>query len=77
LAWAPLILPRSVLGANSPGNRITMGFIGVGRQASGANVPRFIALPEVQIVAVCDVIDNDPANKLLIRPPMRAPWKLA
>lgn len=51
----PVITPRSVFGANSPGNRITMGFIGVGRQASGANIPGFIDLPEVQVVAVCDV----------------------
>ena len=51
----PLVLPRSVFGANAPSNRITMGFIGMGRQAQGANVPGFIALPEVQILAVCDV----------------------
>ena len=32
-----------------------MGFIGTGRQAAGANIPQFMALPEVQVVAVCDV----------------------
>jgi hypothetical protein len=51
----PLLLPQSTLGATSPGNRITMGFIGTGRQAAGANIPQFMALPEVQVVAVCDV----------------------
>jgi hypothetical protein len=43
------------LGAIAPSNRITMGFIGTGRQAAGANIPQFMALPEVQVVAVCDV----------------------
>ena len=51
----PLILSRSTLGAIAPSNRITMGFIGTGRQAAGANIPQFMALPEVQVVAVCDV----------------------
>lgn len=54
-AVGPMILPRSIFGANAPSNRITMGFIGMGRQAHAANVPGFIELPEVQIVAVCDV----------------------
>ena len=53
----PMILPRSLFGANAPSKRITMGFIGMGRQAHASNVPGFIKLPEVQIVAVCDV-DN-------------------
>jgi predicted dehydrogenase len=54
-AVGPMILPQSIFGANAPSNRITMGFIGMGRQAQGANIPGFIPLPEVQIVAVCDV----------------------
>ena len=54
-AAGPLILPRSVFGANAPSNRITMGFIGMGRQAYAANVPGFLKVPGVQVVAVCDV----------------------
>jgi len=52
---APYILPSSVFGANAPSKRITMAFIGTGRQASMANIPGFIKLPDVQVVAVCDV----------------------
>ena len=58
-AWAgPLIVPGRVLGRDggvAPSNRITMGFIGMGRQAQALNVPGFIQLPEVQVLAVCDV----------------------
>ena len=51
----PLILSRSTFGATAPANRITMGFIGTGRQAAAANIPQFLALADVQVVAVCDV----------------------
>jgi len=55
---APLLLPGRVLGANdtvSPGNRITIGMIGTGRQATYANIPGFLQEADAQIVAVCDV----------------------
>src|SRR5688572_11399428 len=55
---APLIIPGRVLGANgsvSPGNRITIGMIGTGRQATYANLPGFLREADAQIVAVCDV----------------------
>ena len=55
VAAGPLILPRSVFGANAPSNRITLGFIGMGRQTCAANVPGFLKVPGVQVVAVCDV----------------------
>ncbi len=51
----PLILPRSLFGADAPSNRVTMGFIGCGRQAHGANIPQFMKTAGVQAVAVCDV----------------------
>ena len=54
-AAVPLILPRSVFGADAPGNRVTMGFIGCGRQAYNANIPQFMKTAGVQAVAVCDV----------------------
>ena len=54
----PLLISGSALGLGAqpaPSNRITMGFIGTGRQAQGANIPQFMALGDVQVVAVCDV----------------------
>ena len=54
----PLVVSGSALGLEArpaPSNRITMGFIGTGRQAQGANIPQFMVLGDVQVVAVCDV----------------------
>lgn len=55
---APLIVPARVLGGEgvaAPSNRITIGCIGTGRQCIHANIPGFVAEPDAQIVAVCDV----------------------
>lgn len=52
---APAIVPARVLGARSPGNRVSVGLIGMGRQMRKPNLPQFLALPDVQVVAVCDV----------------------
>jgi myo-inositol 2-dehydrogenase / D-chiro-inositol 1-dehydrogenase len=55
---APMIAPSSVFGADgavAPANRITVGFIGTGRQATFANIPGFLREPDAQCVAVCDV----------------------
>jgi predicted dehydrogenase len=52
---APAVVPASVFGANAPGNRITVGMIGMGRQAYYSNVKSFLSFPDVQVVAVCDV----------------------
>ena len=52
---APEIVPSRVLGASSPGNRIHLGLVGMGRQMTKPNLPQFLALPDVQVVAVCDV----------------------
>ena len=38
-----------------PSQRITVGMIGVGRQARFFNVQQFLEMPDVQILAVCDV----------------------
>ncbi|HTV03429.1 MAG TPA: Gfo/Idh/MocA family oxidoreductase [Luteitalea sp.] len=54
-AAAPTILPSRVFGAQAPSNRVTLAFIGTGRQAQGLNIPEFMAVPGVQVVAVCDV----------------------
>jgi predicted dehydrogenase len=50
----PTLVPASVLGKQAPSNRINVGFIGTGRQVFGLNLPQFLAIPEVQVVAVCD-----------------------
>jgi predicted dehydrogenase len=50
----PTIVPASVFGKNAPSNRITVGFIGTGRQVFGSNLPQMLAVPNVQVIAVCD-----------------------
>ena len=52
---APTIVPASVFGKNAPGNRITVGCIGLGRQMRNPNIPQFLKSPHGQVVAVCDV----------------------
>jgi myo-inositol 2-dehydrogenase/D-chiro-inositol 1-dehydrogenase len=55
---APLVIPASVFGRSgvaAPSERVTVAMIGMGRQAVQINVKQFFAMPEVQVVAVCDV----------------------
>ncbi|MBI2926786.1 MAG: Gfo/Idh/MocA family oxidoreductase [Verrucomicrobia bacterium] len=63
---APTLIPASALGldgATPPSERITMGFVGLGGQGSGhllggawTYVPGgYVARPDVQVLAVCDV----------------------
>lgn len=52
---APTIVPSSVLGTEAPSNRITVGMIGMGRQAVGSNLKFFLHSSDTQVVAVCDV----------------------
>ncbi|MBI4890543.1 MAG: Gfo/Idh/MocA family oxidoreductase [Acidobacteria bacterium] len=54
-ATAPLYVPSRVLGANAPSKRVTVGVIGVGRQTVFVNLKQFLAMDDVQVVAVCDV----------------------
>ena len=57
---APMIIPATALGKGgrpAPSNRIALAHIGVGSQGTG-NMQGFLKLPEVQVVAVCDV-DRD------------------
>ncbi len=53
VAVFPMIVPSGVFGKNSPSNRITMGFIGVGRMGRG-DLRELLGFDEVQVVAVCD-----------------------
>ncbi len=57
VAAAPCLVPSSVFGADgavAPGNRITLGFIGVGMMGQG-HVRLCLHYPEAQVLAVCDV----------------------
>ena len=54
----PAIVPSSVLGATSPGNRINVGAIGVGRIARGHDIPNIRKFDTARIVAVCDLDAN-------------------
>jgi predicted dehydrogenase len=51
---APIMIPSSVFGADSPSNRITVGCIGVGRMGLG-DMREVLGLRQAQIIAVCDV----------------------
>ena len=55
---APMVVSSTVLGldgATAPNERITMGFIGCGRQCYYKNIPLFVRTSGVQALAVCDV----------------------
>ena len=54
---APCFIPSSVLGAGAvpPSERMTLGSIGVGGMGTN-NMRAFLSLPDVQVVAVCDVV---------------------
>ncbi len=57
-AWAPTIVRASSLGKDGrvvPSNRITVGMIGLGRQTIYTNFRSFLAAPDCQVVAMCDV----------------------
>ena len=52
------VVPGAALGKGekaAPSKRITVGMIGMGRQALHANLRQFLGMPDVQVVAVCDV----------------------
>jgi predicted dehydrogenase len=54
---APAFIPGSVLGKNgsiSPGNRITLGIIGMGNMGIN-NTNQFFQMDDVRILAVCDL----------------------
>jgi predicted dehydrogenase len=53
----PYIVPARVLGIDggtSPGNKITMGFIGLGMQGPG-NMQQFMSQDDCKVIAVCDI----------------------
>lgn len=55
-AWlSPRLSARPLRAATPPCERIAVALLGCGRQAMKPNLPQFLELPEVQVVAVCDV----------------------
>ena len=55
---APMVIPRHVLGdeKNAPANdKIVLGVVGIGKMMYGSHLPHFVKMPEVKLVAVCDV----------------------
>ncbi len=55
LLAAPMILPSRLWGADAPSNKIRIGVIGTGRQATYSNTPAFLASDDCVVVAACDV----------------------
>ena len=54
----PYVITSNALGgpkAHAAANRITIGMLGMGRQARGSNIKFFLGAPDAQVVAVCDV----------------------
>ena len=50
----PIIIPSTVLGAEAPSKKITVGAVGLGGMGSG-NLGGFLGDPRCRVVAVCDV----------------------
>ena len=56
---APTIIPASVLrGKDTPSNKITVGFIGVGGHGNGWNLPAYLKQSDARVLTVCDVDDS-------------------
>ncbi len=57
----PTVIPASALGRGgqkAPSERITVGFIGVGKIANDYHLPELLGFADVQALAVCDVDTN-------------------
>lgn len=54
-AFLPWLTPARVFGADSPGNRINVGFIGVGSHGVDWNLDKYLKLPAARVAMVCDV----------------------
>ena len=51
----PCFIPGSVLGADAPSKKITIGFIGTGDHGTQWNLSRYLQLRDARVVMVCDV----------------------
>jgi predicted dehydrogenase len=59
---APLVVSPAVFGANAPGNRVNVAFIGTGNQGMGL-LKRFLAADLGNVLAVCDVNEGSTGYK--------------
>ncbi len=60
-AAVPAFVPATVLGkdgAVAPSEKITVGFIGTGSHGTHHNLRAYLAQPDAQVVAICDVDGN-------------------
>src|SRR5512142_9492 len=51
----PCLVPASLLGADAPSKKITIGFIGTGDHGTGWNLHYYLKLRDAKVVMVCDV----------------------
>jgi len=51
----PAFVPASVLGADAPSKKITIGFIGTGDHGTSWNLHYYLKLREARVLMVCDV----------------------
>jgi predicted dehydrogenase len=51
----PYFVPSSVLGADAPSKKITIGFIGTGDHGTHWNLERYLELSAAKVIVVCDV----------------------
>lgn len=49
------LLPSGLRAENAPSKRVNLAMIGTGRQGVHANMRTFLGMPDVRVVAVCDV----------------------
>ena len=61
IGTAPAIVPATVFGKTSPGNRINVAAIGTGRISRDHDMPDTLAFDSARIMAVCD-LDRRPAR---------------
>jgi predicted dehydrogenase len=54
---APVVLTSTLRGLAAPGEKIALGFIGVGTMGRG-HLGAFLGFDDVQVVAVCDVVEE-------------------
>src|SRR5258708_26551163 len=54
-ATLPYFIPASVLGAEGPSKRITIGFIGTGDHGTTWNLQRYLQLKAAKVLVRCDV----------------------
>ncbi len=66
VAGFPSIVPSSVLGAASPGNRINIGAIGTGRISRAHDLPGLWKHDAARIMAVCDLDSRRAADAVAL-----------